>query len=69
MKKLRITQLDSCRLLAYVRNVQKLCIPILDVLHRKVLGKGTVAKSQLFKYLPDNIFGYLTTFIGHLSGD
>lgn len=41
MKKLRITQLDSCRLLAYVRNVQKLYIPILDVLHRKVLDKGT----------------------------
>ena len=41
MKKLWITQLDSCRLLEYVRNVQKLCIPILDVLHRKALDKGT----------------------------
>ena len=41
MKKLQIKQLDSCRLLEYVRNVQKLYIPILDVLHRKVLDKGT----------------------------
>ena len=41
MKKLRITQLDSCRLLEYVRNVQELYIPILDVLHRKVHDKGT----------------------------
>lgn len=62
-----LTPAAFSRMSAMFRNCASLSI--LDVLHRKVLDKGTSAKSQLFKYLPDNIFGYLTTFIGHLSGN
>ena len=47
-------KIDFYRLLAYVRNVQELRVPVLDIFHRKVLCKGTSTEPQLLKYLPDN---------------
>jgi len=56
-------------LLSDICNVQKLGVPVLNILHREVLDERPVTEPHLFKHLPDNIFGYITSLLGHFPGN
>lgn len=62
-------KVDFSRPLPDVRYVSELRVPVLDILHRKVLGEGTMAEAERVKYLANNIFGCVATSAGHFLGN
>lgn len=52
-----------------VCNIQKLSIPILDILHGKIFYERPVPVSHLLKHLSDKIFGHIASLFGHLASN
>lgn len=59
---------DRC-LSSDVCNIQKLSIPVLDILHGKIFYERPMSISHLLKHLSDKVFGHIASLLGHLSSN
>lgn len=50
-------------------NIQKLSIPVLDILHRKIFFERPMSVSHLLKHLSDKIFGQIASILGHFASN
>lgn len=52
-----------------VCSIQKLSIPVLDILHGKIFYERPMSISHLLKHLSDKVFGYIASLLDHLSSN